>query len=231
MGAGDFSYSINQGASSPINNFPTQINGLSGGEYTLAVIDENDCSSEMQIEVPSPENILLAYDETESINLGDSILLLPFPNFTPSTINWFPPIDLSCMDCLQPWASPTATTTYEVEMENDTGCRVMGRVVIEVDRPQVYIPNAFSPNDDGDNDIFFLQSNASEVNIKTFVIADRWGEIVFSGNNFKPNDPNFGWNGIHKGKKMNPAVFVFYAEIEYADGQIVPVKGDLTLLR
>lgn len=54
---------------------------------------------------------------------------------------------------------------------------------------------------------------------------------MFRGENFLPNDPNFGWDGNFNEVPMNPAVFVYYAIVELVDGDVILLKGDITLVR
>jgi gliding motility-associated-like protein len=106
-------------------------------------------------------------------------------------------------------------------------------VLIRVDnRPSIYIPNAFSPwREDGNNDIFMIFAKPGQVaQVDKFQIFDRWGDMVFSDQNFQPNDPSHGWDGRHRGKLMNPAVFVYYAEIRLIDGRVLLFKGDVTIV-
>ncbi|MEM7103047.1 MAG: gliding motility-associated C-terminal domain-containing protein, partial [Bacteroidota bacterium] len=67
--------------------------------------------------------------------------------------------------------------------------------------------------------------------VRMFRIFDRWGEMVFEAQNFQPNNPVFGWNGMLKGKPLNPAVFVYFAEVEFVDGVSIMYKGDVTLVK
>ena len=67
--------------------------------------------------------------------------------------------------------------------------------------------------------------------IKTFMIFDRWGNQVFGREAFQPNDPNYGWDGNFEGRPLNAAVFAFYAEVEFVDGWIEMIEGDITLMR
>jgi hypothetical protein len=60
-------------------------------------------------------------------------------------------------------------------------------------------------------------------------IYDRWGARVYEAYNFQPNDPDYGWDGRLAGKLQNPAIFVYYAEIELIDGRVLLYKGDVTL--
>jgi gliding motility-associated-like protein len=114
------------------------------------------------------------------------------------------------------------------------GCKAEDRILVRVDNePNIYIPNAFSPGDEnGDNDIVYIFAKDTQVRqIKSFSIFDRWGEMVFQDYNFQPNDPAHGWNGRLRGELLNPAVFVYVAEIELIDGRLLLYKGDVTLVK
>ena len=60
---------------------------------------------------------------------------------------------------------------------------------------------------------------------------DRWGDLIFTADNFLPNDPSFGWNGAFRGEQLNAGVFVYYAEVLFEDGEVVSYQGDITLIR
>jgi gliding motility-associated-like protein len=94
-----------------------------------------------------------------------------------------------------------------------------------------FVPNIFSPNQDGVNDIFYVQSNEQITRVKSFRIFDRWGAVVFEEIDFLTNDPQHGWDGTYGGKELDPAVFVYAIIAETADGQQLVVKGDVALIR
>ena len=96
----------------------------------------------------------------------------------------------------------------------------------------VYLPNAFSPNQLGENEIFFVQANPEVVvEVKTFQVYDRWGESHFIRNNFRPNDPGHGWDGTMGGQELNPGVYVWFVEVELVDGTTRIITGDVALLK
>jgi gliding motility-associated-like protein len=95
----------------------------------------------------------------------------------------------------------------------------------------VFVPTAFSPNNDSYNDILMILGSQVVKNIKRFQIYDRWGEQVFAKANFKPDDPNFAWDGRHKGRDALPGVYVYYIDIEYMDNTTEIIEGDVTLMR
>jgi gliding motility-associated-like protein len=88
----------------------------------------------------------------------------------------------------------------------------------------LFIPDAFSPNGDGKNDLLFVRGN--NIQELYFAIYDRWGEKVF-----ETTDKNNGWDGNYKGKELNGAVFVYYCKGKYIDGTAFDLKGDITMIR
>ena len=95
---------------------------------------------------------------------------------------------------------------------------------------QVYIPNSFSPDGDGLNDIFMVRASGI-MQVKSFRIYSRWGELVFEKTNIKPNDPLAGWDGRVKGVIMGPDVYAYTAEVICDNGTPYFMKGTVTLLR
>jgi gliding motility-associated-like protein len=98
---------------------------------------------------------------------------------------------------------------------------------VYVDKPctgEIFVPNAFSPNGDGQNDKFRVHGNC----FREFLlrIYDRWGEKVFES-----NSPGFAWDGTFRGQEMDPAVFVWYLEATFVDGTSVNKKGNVSLVR
>lgn len=96
----------------------------------------------------------------------------------------------------------------------------------------VYIPNSFSPNNDGINDLFSIFFNASSgiENVLSFQVYNRWGGLVFEQRNFIPNGTT-GWNGEHNGKPLNAGVYVYKIIVAFEDGSTQILSGDISLLR
>ena len=103
--------------------------------------------------------------------------------------------------------------------------------MIVVDRYKVYVPNIFSPNGDGVNDIVTVFSGSEVAIIKDFKIFSRWGELMFEQKEFSPNDYTYGWDGYINGQRANVGEYVWYAEVELSDGEIRMLKGDLALVQ
>jgi gliding motility-associated-like protein len=96
-----------------------------------------------------------------------------------------------------------------------------------------YVPNAFSPNDDGGNDFFTIHFVANNfiTNVKSVKIFNRWGALVFENNNILPNSSVTLWDGVFKGEKMNSGVFVWMMEMELLDGGSQLFSGDLNIVK
>ena len=146
---------------------------------------------------------------------------------------WTPAAGLSCDTCLNPVAKPLTTTQYRVVVKTIEGCEDRAPVLLIVDkRADIYVPNIFSPNGDGENDFLTIYADPKAVlRIQTFQIYSRWGELVHEYYNFAPNNPAAGWNGKFNGQELNPGVFGWYALVELIDGRVILYEGDVTVKR
>ncbi len=202
------------------------------GEYVGVFPRAQGCDSIHQISLKTASNLLVQLPEDLTIELGDSVLLDPLTNGLNLTWQWSPPDGLSCVDCRRPWARPFETTRYTLTVTDDNGCKATGEMLLTVLLTRrIFIPNAFSPNGDGINDVFLILAGGNVARVRSFQLFDRWGEKIFEDFNFPPNDPAHGWDGFFKGKLMNPAVFVYKAEVEYVDGMVEVFQGDVALVR
>lgn len=180
--------------------------------------------------VPPPTATAVQDPITIPVGTGTNLLM----NYTGDieSYTWSPSTRLSCTDCPTPFANPQYTTKYTVQIEDRFGCTSSGDITIVVvcGKENVFIPNTFSPNGDGRNEIFYPKGNGL-YRIKSMRIFNRWGEIVFEKAEFTANDPSQGWNGTYKGKIASPDVYIYTMEILCENNTIIPVKGNVTLLR
>jgi len=225
-----YMYSINGGAPQTSPTFED----LFAGDYTIAVVDANGCVYAESYTVA--EGIQLTIDIGPDIDLvlGDSVILwadvsLPWSQI--DSIVWTPIDILSCTYCINPVLYGLQSDVVTATVYSG-GCldQDMLNVRVDVDA-NIYIPNVFSPNDDGINDYVTIFTDHRVRRIVYFEIFDRWGNQVFVGKDFLPNDPLKGWDGSFKGKVMNPAVFAYIARVELINGDQVDRKGDITIVR
>lgn len=212
------------------------INSLPEGAYTVVVQDAYGCETSSEIIISAPFYPTLHLDSLVFLDYGEFYQMQPQINFADSAIlqiQWTPPTYLECDDCLYPGVTPFSSILYNLELITDRGCILEAEIQLIVDpSPSIYIPNVFSPNDDGFNDFFTVYSKEGHVRIiRRPSVFGRWGELVYDMSNFQPNNDSAGWDGRHRGRLMNPGVFAWMAELELLDGRIVVLKGDLTLLR
>ncbi len=235
-GNGPYQYSIDGENFDPSNVFF----GLEAGEYTITIQDQEECRWDTIFTIDGPEEVLLDIGDDFYLRLGsDTTIIAQFniPESEINTLTWSANFPVSCVDssasiCDETYLSPLEDVIITATLIDTSGCRVEDQILLKIDKENVvYIPNIFTPNGDNENDIFMLFAGEGVINVKHFFIYDRWGEIVFEGHDFLPNDPAWGWDGTLRGKRLNPAVFVYWAEIELINGQTAIFKGDITLIR
>ncbi len=228
-GTPPFDYSIdgmNYQSSNALGN-------LSAGLYTVYVRDVFGCSFTKSASVGQPGIFYIDAGEDQTIELGYEAEIDAFVNTLELTnYNWTPSESLNCSICEDPTAKPVETTTYHVAAENAKGCPASDSVTVfvEIKRPY-FVPNAFTPNFDGENDYFYVYGGPAIQRVKTLRVFDRWGGHVFKAENIPANQKELGWDGTYRGAAVEPGVFTFYIEIEFIDGYVEVIKGDITLLK
>ncbi|MBN2729544.1 MAG: gliding motility-associated C-terminal domain-containing protein [Bacteroidales bacterium] len=142
------------------------------------------------------------------------------------TYSWSPDDDLSCNNCSDPTATPETSTQYTLLVTDANGCSNSDEVwvFVEYNCGDIFIPTAFSPNNDGYNDILIVRGNCIETIV--FKVFDRWGEKVF-----ETKVPGEGWDGTFKGQAMNGGVFSLYYSGTQIDGTTFSGQGTVTLIR
>lgn len=140
------------------------------------------------------------------------------------------PESIACWTCSEIEVQAEAGATYFVEAINENGCRATDSIRISVQAFQFYAPTAFSPDGNGQNDQFLLFGK-KDFTILNFSIYNRWGAQIFSRENGKANDPNFGWDGFYKGQLANNGVYIWGAQVQKENGQVKQLSGEVNLIR
>src|SRR5207253_101782 len=143
---------------------------------------------------------------------------------------WSPAETLSCYTCSSTTASPNETTRYYITITDIDGCSRKDSIlvtVIENCTLELYVPNAFSPNGDGENDVLYVKTrNNNCIRSMIFEIYDRWGNRVFES-----KDILIGWNGKRNGKEYDPDVFVYNLKATLTNRTSLYKKGNVSLIR
>ena len=207
----------------------SEIQNLQEGLYFVEVTDAFGCMVAEEIYIEAFAPLQLEILEETTIELGEDYKLQVVTNSINATFSWKDDGTLSCTDCMNPTVQPIRTTTYQVRITTAEGCTADAHVTIYVNNAKkVFVPNAFSPNNDGLNDIFSIYGGDDVSKVKTFQVFDRWGTVVYANDDFQVNDESAGWDGTIGNKTVTTGVFIYFAEIEFIDGRTEIFKGDVT---
>ena len=226
-GTGPYLFSLNGGAFQAEANFT----GLGTGAYTLTIEDANGCRIDTTSQLDGRIIPFVNAGADTIIDLGDQIQLRPVSDVPLDNILWQPDEGLSCTDCAFPFAMPLTTTVYTIAVTSEDGCTTLDSLQINVsDVRDVFVPNAFSPNNDGVNDRLLIFGGPEVLAIRNFRVFNRWGDLVYEQTELLPNSAEGTWNGRFNGKLLGGDVYVWSADIEFIDGVVLPYAGDVLLL-
>ena len=172
-----------------------------------------------------PNNFTVSLHASDTVESGNGITLLPVLSFgTAVSWNWTPAASLSCTACENPVANPTQNTLYTVTVKATDGCEDTAQTNIIVRRTNVYIPSAFTPNNDGVNDV----AEVFAINPKSFSfkIYNRWGELVFES-----YDVSNKWNGTFKGEDCPQDNYSYILDVTMQNDKTYHKQGGILLLR
>jgi gliding motility-associated-like protein len=217
-----YSYSWNTGSHA------NDVGNLMPGDYAVTVTDNNGCSASANFTVSTDYVLEVHATGATTINEGESTTVSATANVDHNNVfNWTPGEYVICSNCSSTLVAPASAETYTVLVTDANGCKASDVVVINVNQQNgIYVPNAFSPNGDGNNDYFQVFGNLSPIVYFDMLVFDRWGEKVFES-----QDPNFKWDGTYKGQPAPMGVFIYAMTASFEDGSHRDFKGSLTLVR
>lgn len=233
-GNAPYAYALGGNTYQPIDEFPFRLpDALQGGDYVVQIRDANLCESSTIITVEERPNLMITLPDTRVIGLGDTVQLNPVFNFVPVTIEWETNDKISCTNCPNAVASPLNTNIYAITAIDDRGCRAKTNITIVVKKErEVYMPNIFSPNGDGNNDFFTIFTGNNVAKINGLRIYNYYGDPIFERlEPFDPNIENLGWDGTFRGKDAQLGTYLFIADIQFVDGFTSRFTGEFTLIR
>lgn len=214
----------------PSTNNSVQINPPFSQYVYLTASSSNGCIVDDSIFVTvsfiDPSSVVASASQYIAA-VGSNVTLFGLPSGM-DTYSWSPTTGVSEPTMQQTNAAVNATTIFTLTVsegactESDTTEVKVYEIICE--DPYVFIPNAFSPNGDNENDILYVRGIWIEKMI--FRIFDRWGEMVFES-----TDPTIGWDGTFKDRKLDPDVYDFYLDVTCIGGLKSIVKGNVTLMK
>lgn len=229
-GAPEYSFSIDS-----INFQPNpRFSDLTAGEYLLFVRDIKGCIAKVPVTIEEPQELIADAGPDITIDLGDDFQLLG--NYSPfganSIINWSPPTGLRDTSILQPTGQALHSATYQLKVTDEFGCMDTDVMELRVIRNiKVIAPNIISANEDGTNDFFNLDGNKAIKGIDNLRIYDRWGNVVYNGENLEIGNMTLGWDGTFNGRPVEQGVYVWLATIRFLDDLTDNYFGDVTVIR
>ncbi|MEX1003527.1 MAG: gliding motility-associated C-terminal domain-containing protein [Crocinitomicaceae bacterium] len=194
-----------------------------GSQDIIYNIGSGECTAADTISIIVNALPIVTVSEDQSVSAGGTVTLTATGG---GTYSWSPDGSLSCSDCESPTASPSETTDYCVTVTSDEGCvdSACTRVTTVNAECEVFVPEAFSPNGDNNNDLQCVYGPC--IASVDFQIFDRWGEKVFITTN-----PGDCWDGTFKGKPMSSGVYAYTLTYTLTSGEEFTAKGNISLIR
>ncbi|HMQ48736.1 MAG TPA: gliding motility-associated C-terminal domain-containing protein [Saprospiraceae bacterium] len=222
-------YSIDQENYQDVGSFSI----LPPGSYYVYIMDISGCEQNVTATISEPPAVVVSLGQDTTINLGDSLTLFAQTNQSGLVFNWVSTDEKWTTDINQTTVFPLISNAYQVTaLDTATNCKATDIIFISVSSTRkLYIPNAFSPNGDGRNDLFYIHSDEAVQNINSMRVFARNGALVYERLNFLPNDDSEGWDGILRGKPLDPGVFVYVIEVAFKDGATEVFSGDVVLMK
>jgi len=215
------------------SNLTGAYSGLDTGRYVIGVVDNHGCSDSTNVTISQPQPVFISVSpDSLFVNLGKTIQLFATSNYDPSTTYlWSPSFGLSCSNCPDPVVDINNTAQYTVQVTaniNGNNCMADTSITVTVIPDyDIFIPNVFTPNNDGKNDFFQIFGNLPALKYIHVMIFDRIGEKVFES-----EDINFKWDGTFKGQLLPPTVYVYTFRAVFDDDHTDKLyNGSVTLLR
>ncbi len=227
-GEGPFYFSIDSSTWSTRPEFDR----LWAGDYTLLARNAQGCTYSMYITVSEPDLLRVALSADQLlVPQGDLVTITAAvepPDVSLAKITWRPPGLPGISDSLVLQTHLSGNTTIAIAIETPNGCSAWDQLEIKVEKPQLFIPNAFQPGSIT-NAYFTVYTDFSVSSVKLLQVYDRSGALLFERKDFWPNDPVMGWNGRWRGKPASPGVYTWKAAIQFLDGHIEELVGTVTL--
>jgi gliding motility-associated-like protein len=200
------------------------------GSYSVEVTDANGCSgtSSPIVAVLNEPPVVNTVPDTLIIDdgsLGQLVVTTTATGLVAYT--WSPAATLTCANCPSPLAFPQEPTLYTV-FGTQNGC--VGEpdsVLVLINQVDLVLPNAFTPNGDGLNDVFRV-TNAVLYPVFELSVFNRWGEVIY-----RSDDIRSGWDGTYRGKEQESGVYIWLIRFRKGSvsGEEVTLTGNVTLLR
>ncbi|MEI6948496.1 PKD domain-containing protein [Paraflavisolibacter sp. H34] len=206
------------------------------GQFTVRAVVTNSsgCSTEATRALTIHSLPVITLPANLTMRVGFPTVIPATYSSRMATYSWLPANStLSCTDCPQPTVGNIGNDTkYSVAVTDSNGCKNTGEVQVHLfcQNANVFVPNTFSPNGDGSNDVFRVLGRGVD-RVKSFRVFNRWGEMVFEKREYALSDASAGWDGRYKGRAPVADVYVYQLEAYCDNGQIIQFSGNVALIQ
>lgn len=197
----------------------------SNASYTVTAT-LNGCVRTATVNIGIRANPIISAGADKTIVDGAQTQLDGVGNRNVISIAWAPAATLTNANTYTPMAKPSANTTYTLTVKDLNGCTSTDDATVTVIPYCVKVMNAFTPNGDGINDKWLVTTAAACTNQVIVRVYNRYGDEVYTNDNYQNN-----WDGTYKGKAIPDGTYYYTINFRLISGRIVPMKGDVTILR
>lgn len=209
--------------------------GLSAGEYIISIKDQDGCLLASSVVLEALDLFLVDLGPDLEVLFGESITLNVTTTLADGAIDsilWEPGNLTSCSICDEIELIISSDTSITVQVIDTNHCVNSADIIIGVlNSMDYYIPNIFSPNQDGVNDYFYVQTNGAIKSIEQMIIFDKRAIPYFEAYNIPANNELDGWDGRWESKKAAAGVYIYFIKLKLHTGEIIMESGDITLIR
>lgn len=200
-------------------------------EYTVVGADKYNCFTDTA-SVVITVNPLPTVEAGPDVELkpGEDVQLSPVVSSNVTRWRWTPGTYLNCTNCSSPVCRPEADTRYTIKVATQKGCEAEDEILVKIACGEQYvrIPNAFTPNGDGRNDVFGVKGISR---VDYMAIYNRFGNKMFERRNFVPADASSKWDGTFNGIPQPTESYVYVIQVHCPTGEAFVKKGTVTLVR
>ncbi|MEO5681478.1 MAG: gliding motility-associated C-terminal domain-containing protein [Chitinophagaceae bacterium] len=219
-------------ATPPVAVITAVVNDKGAGNVPAKLYNETDYSNNTNKHTFVPFAVSFNPPVLEINRPATTVLLPQVAGGTATSYKWLWAETLSCYDCASPVANTVSTTQYQVKVKNENSCTDTSMITIKTfTNTTVNIPNAFTPDGNGQNDVFYVIGTRDIKQVKDFSVFNRWGQRVFQASNVPPNDKHFGWDGKLNGVAAVQGTYVYNIILEFTKGTTTAHKGVVLLIR
>lgn len=210
--------------------------GLSAGSYIAEVSLSNGCSEQLTIDIAEStdqESVAIVGD----IKVPEDTDVMYFYETTAVDVvdlTWYLNSVVECtgLPCEELIFTPVYGDSLCIEVVLVDGCVIVDCIAIETYREvKVFFPNVFSPNGDGNNDVFFPATNVADLQVLKMDIYDRWGNCVYTQKNQILGEDGSSWDGQYQGRPVPPGVYVYHMQYVDEQANVQEIYGDVTVVR